>query len=119
MINNSTVSVYAIPGLENQIKGASPSVINKVCQIEDEVSQCFGISPSAMKTKSRIRNVCDARHISMFLIRKFTSLSMVETGRRFKRDHSSVSIAVKHVRDLIQTDEAIRVVVKTLERRVE
>lgn len=119
MINNSIVSVYAIPGLKNQIKGVTPSVINKVCQIEDVVSECFGISASEMKTKTRIRNVAYARHITMFLIRKFTSLSLVETGRRYKRDHSTVTISVQHVCNMIQTDDAMKLVVKSLEKRVE
>lgn len=81
---------------------------NRVLTLEaiaKATSQYFKIPLADLKSKSRMKEVAKARHISMYLCRKCLNLTFDEIGKFFGgRDHSSVVHAEKTVTQKLQTD---------------
>ena len=65
--------------------------------IESVVAVYFGISPADIHSSRRTRTVSLARMISMYLVRKHTTMSYPEIGRAMGKNHSSVVLAVQRL----------------------
>ncbi len=77
--------------------------------IQETVSDFLGIKQDLLNGRSRKREIVEARHIAMYLCRKFTGHSLKEIGRRFgKRDHTTVINAIKKVEDHAETNVQFR-----------
>jgi chromosomal replication initiator protein len=73
------------------------------------VSDYLQIPYNLLSNKTRKRDVTEARHIAMVLIREYTRFSLKQTGLRFGgRDHSVVCHANNTVADLLDTDKVFK-----------
>lgn len=79
------------------------------------VARRFGVRVADIKGSSRRKNTVMARSVAMFLIREFTSLSLIETGRFFQnRDHTTVRHACNKVKKLLLSDAQVQEAVQSL-----
>ena len=62
----------------------------------------FNLSRWDVVGKRRLREYVMARHFAMYYIRKFTRLTLDQTGQMFNRDHATVLNAENNAQDLIQ-----------------
>jgi chromosomal replication initiator protein len=83
------------------ISGHQPlSISNEffVTKIVDSVSSRFGVSFEQMSSKSRSRSIVEARHVLMFLLKKYTNKSLNEIAKFLKKsDHTAVLYACRKV----------------------
>lgn len=66
-------------------------------KILDLVSHQFGVSKEQMQGKARYRNIVEARHTAMVLMREQGNLTLKAIGEVMNRDHSSVIHALDNV----------------------
>ena len=78
----------------------SLDMLGKIEQICEMVAKKNDINVTSlfMETKG-VRRVSDSRHLAMVAVRDILSLSLVDTGIIFRRDHTSVMHAIKCVRN--------------------
>lgn len=79
----------------------------------------FGVTRQQLFSKSRRREMVEARHVTMYLMRKyklFGSLKMI--GKYFNRDHTTVLHALNNVQSLIDTDKVFKSIVLDIESTV-
>jgi hypothetical protein len=73
------------------------------------INECcieHGICTSLIKTKTRKRDVVQARQMAMFLLEKHRAGNLKEIGRLFGgRDHSTVIHSKKAIQDMIDIDD--------------
>lgn len=72
------------------VSHGSESTVVTVDRIFDRVSRKYGVTVGELKSKERKRNVAQARHVCIYLIRKMTGMSFPDIGKLFGRDHSTV-----------------------------
>ncbi len=85
-------------------------------KIQDVVSTYFNIDLSEIQSKSRKREIVQARQVSMFLSKKYTDSSYSHIGLVIgKRDHATVLHACKTVQDSIDVDKAFNSAIKDIE----
>lgn len=79
-------------------------------RIVAEVAQFFGVSLEQLfsAVRARQRTIVRTRAVAMWLMRAATTMSLVEIGRYFSRDHTTVSHAVQIVNDQLRSDELLR-----------
>ena len=83
------------------------------------VSQRFSVALEDLTSKSRKKSFTTPRHISMYLIRKFTQLSLPEIGRRFGgRDHTSVMAGIRKIQRNLKVDTTLQQAIEELEQRL-
>lgn len=77
--------------------------------IIDTVCKHFGLDNSVIHTKSRKREVVQARQIAMYLAKNNTDFSTAKIGLLIgKRDHATVLHACKTIKELKDVDKAFR-----------
>lgn len=80
-----------------------------------EVCRYFRVDEDQVRGPSRSRDILNARQISMYLIRRMTSLSLDDTGKYFGgRDHSTTLNGVTKVENKMKKDNTYAETVKAI-----
>ncbi len=101
--------VAAVVGV-NQILTAA-----MICEL---VSGQFNVSVKELQSKSRKNTITTPRQIAMYLARKHTEESLVDIGKTFNRDHSTVLHAIKVVSNKLVRDTSVNAQVEILSNKV-
>ena len=72
-------------------------------RILSAVSRKYGISVEDIKSKKKTENIVNARHLSIYITRKLTDLSLPAIGKIFSRDHSTIISSINKVDINIRT----------------
>lgn len=87
-----------------------------VQMIQEVVCNYFNLELSAIQTRSRKREIVQARQVAMFLAKKYTDCSFSHIGKIVgKKDHATVLHACKTVKDQIETNRSFRSSVEEIE----
>lgn len=103
--------------LKNFIKHSNKEI--SIEYIQKLVCEYFEIPVDAVKSKSRKREIVQARQISMYLAKSHTKASLKSIGQFFGgRDHSTVIYACQTVDDLIDTDKKFKSWVQDIQKKL-
>ncbi|MCI2082575.1 MAG: chromosomal replication initiator protein DnaA [Bacteroidales bacterium] len=87
--------------------------------IQNAVCSYFNIVPELLHSRSRKREIVQARQLAMYLSREMTNSSLSSIGSQIGgKDHATVLHAIKTVRDLMETDRGIRQYVNDLQKKI-
>ena len=86
--------------MKHTVRPKAQKVIN-FDMIVEATADFFNINPDVIFSKSRIRDVADARQIIMYLSQKLTSLSSSAIGHKLNRSHTTVLHGIKAVEDRV------------------
>lgn len=87
-----------------------------VQMIQDVVCKYFNLEQSMLQTKSRKREIVQARQITMYLSKKYTDCSLSLIGKIVgKRDHATVLHACKTIKDQIDINKSFRSSIEDIE----
>ncbi len=67
------------------------------------VAKKYGVTVEDIKSKKKTDNIANARHISVYIIRKETGLSLKDIGKIFNRDHTTIMASVNKVEINLKT----------------
>ncbi len=87
-------------------------------KIVETVSKKYGIAVDEIYGKKRNKPISNARNISIYIIRKITSLSLISIGKLFDRDHTTVMSAVKSVEGEIKTNPLIEIEINEMIKEI-
>lgn len=103
--------------MKNLVKNATKEISIEV--IQKVVCEFYNIPVDTVKSKTRKREIVQARQIAMFFAKDFTKASLKNIGSHFgNRDHSTVIHACQTVNDLMDTDKKFRNDVDELTKRI-
>jgi len=89
---------------------------NKIKRI---VSDYYGLTRQQLISKSRTKNISNARHIAMYLCRKHLDLPFSKIGDEFgNRDHSTVMSSCEKIDKLLKTDFTLSSAINDLEKQL-
>lgn len=103
--------------LKNFIKNTSKEISMEY--IQKLVCEYFEVPVEMVKSKTRKREIVQARQISMYLAKSHTKTSLKSIGAFFGgRDHSTVIYACQTVEDLIDTDKKFKAYVQDIQKKL-
>ncbi|MCB9245751.1 MAG: chromosomal replication initiator protein DnaA [Flavobacteriales bacterium] len=103
--------------IKNFVKNASREI--SIEYIQKLVSDYYSLSVDQLKSKTRKREIVQARQISMYFAKQLTKAPLKKIGMHFGgRDHSTVIHACQTVNDLIDTDKKFRSDVEEISKRI-
>ncbi len=79
-----------------------------------EVCRYFRVEEDQIRGPSRSREILNARQIAMYLIRSMPSLSLDETGKLFKRDHTTALNGITKIENRMKNDNNFAETVKAI-----
>lgn len=83
--------------------------------IVETVCSQYNIEPSLLYSKTRKREVADARQLVMMLAKKHTKMSSTNIGLKLDRNHATVLHACKAIEERISVDKDFRALVGKIE----
>ena len=88
-----------------------------VQKIQEVVCDYFNIKRDLIQSKSRKREIVQARQVAMYFTKAYTELSLAQIGSHIgKRNHATVLHSCNTVKDLIDVDKTFRSNVEEIER---
>ncbi len=105
-IHSFTGSHITKESIDDIISIVDPGNIPNDAMVEKilgHVSRKYGVSVDDIKSKKKTDSIANARHISIYVIRKLTDLSLKEIGKIFGRDHSTVISSINKIELNIRT----------------
>lgn len=115
-LNKEDITVDLAKRVTAQIvsQGSNEVTIDK---IKSTVCDYFKISPEQIISKTRKREIVQARQIAMYLVRNLTQNSLASIGSQMGgKDHATVLHACSTIQDLMESDKSIKHYVQDLER---
>ena len=92
--------------LADHIERCDPIV--HISDIEAAVGAFFGVTPANLHSSRKGRTISLARHFSMYLTRKHTSMSSSEVGRYMgNKNHATVLVACKKIDEFLKGDAEV------------
>ena len=92
--------------IDNVISIVDPGNIPNDAMVEKilkHVSKKFGVSIDDIKSKKKTDSIANARHVSVYIIRKLTDLSLKDIGKVLGRNHSTLISSLNKVELNIRT----------------
>jgi chromosomal replication initiator protein len=87
--------------------------------IQKVVSDYFSLPLELLKSKTRKREVVQARQIAMYFAKSMTKSSLASIGMQCGgKDHATVLHACRTVNNLIETDKKFRVYIEEIEKKI-
>ena len=103
-ISGREISMELARGCISELLGGEEPVSVTVDKIFAAVYRRYGISKEDLLGTRRTREIAQARHISIYLIRKVTEMSLPNIGKIFGRDHTTVMSSCEAVEKRLRTD---------------
>lgn len=82
------------------------------------VAEEYGVTAPQIMGRSRKSRIAEARHVAMLLLRTDSGLSTVRIGKLLQRDHSTVVVGIRNVKDLASVDNATRLRIEAVRGRL-
>ena len=87
--------------------------------IQDTVCKYYNLSQSLLLSKSRKREIVQARQITMYLAKKYTDNSYALIGKIIgQKDHATVLHACKTVKDQMEINKSFRSAIESIEEQI-
>ncbi len=117
-LNKKTMSLeLAKQMIDKFVKNTAREV--SIDYIQKVVCDYFALPMEMLKSKTRKREVVQARQISMFFAKKMTKSSLASIGAHCGgKDHATVLHACRTVTNLSETDKQFRVYLEDLEKKL-
>ncbi|MEA5017111.1 MAG: chromosomal replication initiator protein DnaA [Erysipelotrichaceae bacterium] len=86
-------------------------------RIKKCINEYYGLTKQQLVSKTKTKNITDARHIAMFMCRKHLDVPYMKIGDEFgKRDHSTVMNACRKIEKKLKSDIALNLAIKDIEK---
>ena len=107
----------AIDIFKDQITNTSNEL--SISSIRRVVCDYYNLTKQQIISKTRTKNIANARHIAMYLCRKLLDAPFKDIGNEFgKRDHSTVMSSCERIEKLIKTEPLYLKAINDIENRL-
>lgn len=98
--------------IQDFINEAADEFILTPDMIIEEVAKCFNVEQEDIRGHGRSKSIVFARQVAMYLLRKYTKLSLVEIGKEFSgKDHTTAMYGIQQIEKRVgekETSEILR-----------
>ncbi len=97
--------------LARQVLGNSVRLRRKTINFEmvtKAVSDHYGITPEQLFTKTRKREISDARQVVMYMAKKHAGMSLMAIGNRLDRTHATVLYGCNTIEQRMTLEKQLR-----------
>ena len=97
--------------------GAEPVSVT-VDKIFAAVEKKYNVKKAELSGKSRVKEIANARHIAIYLIRNITEMSLPNIGKLFNRDHATVMSSIDNVESRIGSSSQFEAEINELVKEI-
>ncbi len=86
--------------------------------IIEETAKYYSLDSKDILGQSRIKTVVLPRQISIYLVKEILGLSLPETGKVFKRDHTTIIHSLKKIEELVKKDRETLEIIRDIKSNI-
>ena len=117
-LNGREISMELARSCISELLGGEEPVSVTVDKIFAAVYRKYGISKEDLLGKKRTKEIAQARHVSIYLIKKITEMSYPNIGKIFGRDHTTALSSCDVIEKKLRTDAALAMDLNTMIKEV-
>ena len=87
-------------------------------RILEKVAKKYGLSVEDIKGAKRTKDIAYARHITIYMIRKLTDMSLPQIGKLFNRDHTTILSSIRNIQSEIGSNSVIDIEINELMKEI-
>ncbi len=100
--------------MQHSVKKTEQKIIN-FDMIVEATADYYKLNPDVIFSKSRIRDIADARQVIMYLCHKLTSLSSSAIGQKLNRRHATVLHGISTITDRLPYTKELSLAIEKIE----
>ncbi len=104
MLSGKKLDLELVNTFISELLGGDEPVQVTVDKIFDAVSEKYGVSKEDIYGTHRTKDIATARHVTIYLLRNLTDMSLPYIGRMFNRDHSTIMNSIDVVERRLRSD---------------
>ena len=117
-LSGQKITMEVARGCIADLLGGEEPVSVTVDKIFATVYKKYGISKEDLTGKSRSREIAQARHVTIYLIRKITEMSLPNIGKIFNRDHTTALASWETIEKKLKTDAMLTLDINEMTKEV-
>ncbi len=117
-LSGNEITMEVVKSCMGELLGGAEPIGVTVEKVFTAVEKKYGVSKSDLVGKSRVKEVAQARHITIHLIRTLTEMSLPAIGKLFNRDHSTVLSSLDTVDKKMASSSAFEAEINTLIKEI-
>ncbi len=87
-------------------------------QIFEIIAKHYNVPVNEIRGKKRLKDISTARHVTIFILRSITELSLNDIGRYFDMHHTSVLSACNNINESMKSDPKLEFEISSLIREI-
>jgi len=99
------------------ITGQEPVKVT-VDKIIEKVSKKYSVPVAEIKGRKRSKDIAYARHVSVYLIRKLTDMSLPAIAKVFERDHTTIMSSIDNIDSEIKSNSLLELQIEELIKEI-
>ena len=117
-ISQVDITLDTVKNLLSDILGNSEPISVTIDKIFAAVYNKFGIKREEIVGQKRNKDIANARHISVYLVRNITEMSLNNIGKIFNRNHATIMSSIEIVEKRLATDAQLSFILNEIEKEV-
>ncbi|MBE6530484.1 MAG: chromosomal replication initiator protein DnaA [Ruminococcaceae bacterium] len=108
-INGNQITIEVAKGCLSELLGGAEPVNVTVDKIFTAVYKKYGIKKEDVIGQKRNKEIANARHICIYLIRTITEMSYPNIGKIFNRDHTTILASIDKIQKKVYMDPVFNI----------
>ncbi len=117
-LNGTAITVETAENCLHELLGGAEPVNVTVEKIFTSVYKKYGIPKDELLGKKRSKEIANARHVTIYLIRKITEMSFPNIGKIFDKDHTTILASYEKIEKRLFSDPMFQVEIMEIEREI-
>lgn len=118
-LSGKEITLELAKNLMHELLGGAEPISVTVDKIFLSVYKKYGFTKEELTGAKRTKELAFARHVTIYLIRNITEMSLPNIGKIFKRDHSTVMSSIDIIEKKINTDNSVASDIDEIKKDVE
>ena len=117
-LEGNEITLERAKSIMTELLGGAEPVVVTVDKIFAAIEKKYDVSKSELVGKSRVKDVAQARHVAIYLIRTITEMSLPNIGKLFNRDHSTIISSIDTIEKKISSSPAMEIEINDLIKEI-
>ncbi len=117
-LSGNEITMDVVKSCMGELLGGAEPIGVTVDKVFVAVEKKYGVSKAELISKSRVKDVAQARHITIHLIRTLTEMSLPAIGKLFNRDHTTVISSLDAVDKKMASSSAFEAEINNLIKEI-
>ena len=112
------LTIDVVKSRMSELLGGAEPIGVTIDKIFAAIEKKYGIKKSELTSKSRVKEVAQARHVTIYLVRTVIEMSLPNIGKLFNRDHSTVISSIDGIEKKIASDAVFELEINNLIKEI-